>query len=70
MPEKKSYKIAHNRKWCKDCGICVAVCPKKVYEMDRNGRQAIVHPESCIGCMMCVDHCPDFALAVKEVTHE
>jgi 2-oxoglutarate ferredoxin oxidoreductase subunit delta len=44
MPEKKTFKITHNRKWCKDCGICVAVCPKKVYEIDRSDRHAIVNP--------------------------
>lgn len=70
MPDRKSYKITHYRKWCKNCGICVAVCPKKVYEIDRNDRHAIVHPQDCIGCQMCVDHCPDFALTVEEVRDE
>ena len=23
-----------NRDWCKGCGICVAMCPKKVLELD------------------------------------
>ncbi|MDO9099192.1 MAG: 4Fe-4S binding protein [Caldisericota bacterium] len=66
MPDRKTYKIAHVRKWCKDCGICVAVCPRKVFEIDRNDRQAIVNPQDCIGCQMCVEHCPDFALNVTE----
>jgi 2-oxoglutarate ferredoxin oxidoreductase subunit delta len=70
MAEKKTYKIAHNRKWCKNCGICVAVCSKHVYEMDSNDRQAIVNPQDCIGCQMCTEHCPDFALIVVEVRDE
>ncbi|RIE08569.1 4Fe-4S binding protein, partial [Candidatus Cryosericum odellii] len=32
MSEKKTFLITHNGKWCKNCGICVAVCPKKVFE--------------------------------------
>lgn len=70
MPEKKTFKIMHNRAWCKNCGICVAVCPKKVYEIDRSDRHAIVSPQDCIGCQMCVEHCPDFALIVEEVRNE
>lgn len=70
MPEKRTFKIKHNPKWCKDCGICVAVCPKKVFEIDRSDRHAIVNPQDCIGCQMCVEHCPDFALTVEEVKNE
>jgi NAD-dependent dihydropyrimidine dehydrogenase PreA subunit len=38
--------------------------------MDSNDRHAIVNPQDCIGCQMCTEHCPDFALIVVEVRDE
>ncbi len=31
-PKLKKHHI--NRDWCKGCGICVELCPKKVLELD------------------------------------
>lgn len=48
--------------WCKACNICIAMCPKQVFEPDRDGKPIQVRPESCTQCTICWVHCPDFAI--------
>lgn len=61
-----------NLEWCKSCGICISVCPKKVFEWsgEISGRGVrvpeIAHPENCIQCMQCEMMCPDLAIAVRK----
>ena len=50
-----------NTKRCKGCGLCVAFCPKKVFQADFQGKSIAADPDACIG------RCPDFAIVlVKE----
>lgn len=55
---------------CKGCGICVSMCPKKVWEMGKtldkwNGQVVTVKDAGdCIKCMLCEMHCPDFAIKI------
>jgi 2-oxoglutarate ferredoxin oxidoreductase subunit delta len=48
--------------WCKACNICIAFCPNKVLEPDREGKPVVAHPEKCTQCAICWLHCPDFAI--------
>ncbi len=48
--------------WCKACNICIAFCPQKVLEPDRDGKPIIAHPAECTQCAICWLHCPDFAI--------
>jgi 2-oxoglutarate ferredoxin oxidoreductase subunit delta len=52
------------RSWCKQCGICVAFCPKDALERDPDGFPRWKNPVTCIGCRMCELRCPDFAIEV------
>ena len=58
---------------CKECGICISVCPTKVLVKgpranSRGYRYPIPeHIEKCIGCKMCEWSCPDFAIYVERV---
>ncbi len=58
---------------CKECGICVHVCPKNVLEKgtESNARgyryPVPARPEDCIGCRLCEFNCPDFAIYVVPV---
>ncbi len=52
--------------WCKSCGICIALCPKNVYDTNDTGGPEISRPDDCIGCRICELHCPDFAISIIE----
>ncbi len=52
--------------WCKGCGLCVAICPKKALEMDEGGHCRLAYPDRCILCGMCEHLCPDFAITLLE----
>jgi 2-oxoglutarate ferredoxin oxidoreductase subunit delta len=51
--------------WCKGCGLCVAFCPGKVFEMGKDGKAKVVREEECLNCGFCEMHCPDFAVSVR-----
>ncbi len=51
--------------WCKGCGICVAFCPTKVFELDAMGKARVVNESACVNCGFCELHCPDFAIVVS-----
>lgn len=46
---------------CKDCGICVAICPQAAIHRG-NGHNGdfkmVVNPDRCIGCGFCAGACP------------
>ena len=48
--------------WCKACNICIAYCPQKVFEPDRDGKPILAKPEKCTQCAICWLHCPDFVI--------
>jgi 2-oxoglutarate ferredoxin oxidoreductase subunit delta len=50
---------------CKACGICIALCPEKVFDVDRQRYPVVARPEECTSCLLCELHCPDFAIEVK-----
>ena len=63
-PELKSSVLDINLGWCKGCGICVMVCPKKVLGQDERGKAVVDDPDNCIKCRLCELSCPDFAITV------
>jgi 2-oxoglutarate ferredoxin oxidoreductase subunit delta len=50
---------------CKACGICVVLCPRRVFDRDDLGYPGIVRHEDCTQCLICELHCPDFAIAIE-----
>ncbi|WP_163340361.1 ferredoxin family protein [Desulfopila sp. IMCC35008] len=64
MAKKKLKEHLINRDWCKGCGICVALCPKQVLELDREEKVIAARPEDCICCQLCEIRCPDLAIEI------
>ena len=55
--------------YCKSCGLCVAVCPKKVLSISDRINPTGYRPveqsqEGCIACALCARICPDVVLTV------
>ena len=63
---KKSFSVVIDKNLCKECQICVRVCPTNVFDIDERGIVYVKFEDSCIGCNICENLCPDFAIEVKE----
>ena len=59
-------------KGVEDCGICIFVCPKDVFEasdeMNELGYMPprVAHEDACNVCMNCMISCPDMAIVVDK----
>ncbi len=59
-----------DERYCKGCNICVATCPKKVFEisdlLNKKGVAVpqVARPQDCTKCRICEMNCPDFAIDV------
>jgi ferredoxin len=48
---------------CVGCGMCITVCPHRVFRMD-TGRVCIEDRDACMECGACAMNCPADAIAV------
>ncbi len=62
----KTHPVDIYQPWCKQCGICLSVCPKGVFEILESGRTRVARPEDCTQCEMCAWHCPDYAILLDK----
>jgi NAD-dependent dihydropyrimidine dehydrogenase PreA subunit len=52
---------------CRDCGLCVEICPTKVFEEEAGKKLAkVARQDDCIGCTSCVYLCPSRCLSVTD----
>ncbi|MDF9408748.1 4Fe-4S binding protein [Pelotomaculum isophthalicicum JI] len=49
---------------CTGCGMCIEVCPHKVFDL-KNGRSEIVDKDACMECGACAKNCPFNAIEVN-----
>ncbi|HPQ44732.1 MAG TPA: 4Fe-4S binding protein [Syntrophales bacterium] len=61
--------IEINNSKCVGCGICVNICPLKVYIV-KDGKSFPVTEEDCIHCCLCKENCPEKAIAVHHTFFE
>ncbi len=64
-PERQAGPITLDLAQCKACGICVTLCPQRVFDRDDLGYPGVARPEECTQCLICELHCPDFAIAIE-----
>lgn len=53
-----------DRSKCKDCSLCVDICPLQIFEKD--GKEVKIARGGCIGCKSCEMQCPNSAIIVEE----
>ena len=65
-------RVSFDQKYCKGCGLCISVCPKKIIELDMSKVNSkgynpahVVRMEECIGCSSCALMCPDAGITVE-----
>lgn len=65
-------KVSFNEKYCKGCGLCISVCPKKIISLDMSKVNAkgynpayVENMDECIGCASCSMMCPDAVITVE-----
>ncbi|MGD8565528.1 MAG: 4Fe-4S dicluster domain-containing protein [Candidatus Bathyarchaeota archaeon] len=64
--------------FCKECGLCIEICPVNALETSERINTRGVHPPklktqvACIGCGLCERMCPDLAINLEksESRHE
>jgi NAD-dependent dihydropyrimidine dehydrogenase PreA subunit len=56
-----------NTEKCTGCGMCMNVCPHRVFLLN-NGRSQIINKDQCMECGACAKNCPFFAIGVKPGT--
>ena len=67
---KKKYSVTVDPRLCKACGYCTELCKKQVLKQgDKLNAQGYFYIEAvnsgdCVGCLACVNVCPDFAIVV------
>lgn len=68
-----AYAVDVDAALCKDCGYCKEVCNPGVFTRSDDFNPSGYRPyvvakvENCIGCLRCIDICPDFAIAVRRL---
>ncbi len=59
---------------CKECGLCIELCPTKVLDRENTYNAYGYRPtflkdrDHCIGCKICENICPEFAIFVRSVS--
>lgn len=68
MEAKTSHKwqVKVDLSWCKACRLCIENCPKDVFTSNSEGKAVVSDIDSCIGCHVCDQLCPDLAIEVSE----
>ncbi len=62
MNADAGYAVARETEACRYCGTCEEICPVDVIEVKQKTWE--YNRDGCIGCELCVEHCPEKALSL------
>ena len=68
----QQFDVAINSLICKGCGYCMEACSLDIFkqsaEFNPSGYNPFVpvNQDRCVGCLRCVNICPDFAIEIKQ----
>jgi NAD-dependent dihydropyrimidine dehydrogenase PreA subunit len=59
------FKVVVDPERCNGCSICLDVCPRGVYKLDKETRKAaVLDTEKCENCTACFKQCPKDAISI------
>lgn len=67
---EQTLRVSFDESSCKGCGLCVAVCPRKIIRLSEEINVLGYHParvdrqDECISCALCARMCPDCVITV------
>ena len=66
-------KLTFNEEFCKSCGLCVNVCPKKILYINTDvinkkgyNPVSVTDMDACIACSSCALMCPDAVIGIEK----
>jgi len=62
MNALSGYSVRIDKKKCAFHGTCADICPVGAMKVDKVKKTITYNREACIGCELCVEHCPEKAL--------
>lgn len=66
LHEDRFLRVTLDEGKCTGCGVCVQVCPRNCYEIDRDRHLALIpRGNKCVKCGACIVQCPFDALFFK-----
>lgn len=61
---KNSVTLQYDAAKCTGCGMCVEICPHRVFQME-NGRAILRDRDACMECGACARNCAFTAVSVR-----
>ena len=62
LQKKSEIELEITESWCKDCDICVKMCPERCLKLNLEQVVELTDANTCTGCRICEWLCPDLGI--------